>query len=436
MIVLRPYQQDVARAVIKMVGAHSGGSVAVAMARQSGKNETSAWIERTLLLRYFAEGGTGIKAAPTLKPQAQISRDRLARSLRESGAGRFVRQGDPWTYFGRARWGFFGAGKESNVIGHTADILLEADEAQDIAVEKFDKDFRPMVASTNAPVVFYGTPWLDDDLLAQARASSSLEFVVPWSVAAEHNPAYAEYVASERERLGANHPLFITQYEMQTLPGGGRLLSAAQLATVHGPHERERQPTPRASYVAGIDVAGEDTAGTLRGRDATVCTIGRVIWGDRHLPPCLDIVEQYAWTGTAHSALYDQLAALMNSWKIRDVAVDSTTLGEALAILLQRALGKDRVIAYRFTERSKSDLGYALQASATTGRLKMWANDQSPEYTATMRQLAAARATYKPNRTVAWAVPESEGHDDHLVSVALVNHAATEAAPPRIARGI
>ena len=38
----------------------------------------------------------------------------------------------------------------ANVVGHTAGLLLEVDEAQDVDVETFDRAFRPMAASTLA----------------------------------------------------------------------------------------------------------------------------------------------------------------------------------------------------------------------------------------------------------------------------------------------
>ncbi len=54
-----------------------------------------------------------------------------------------------------------------NLVGHTADLLLEVDEEQDVDVEKFDRDFRPMAALT----VYYGTPWGPRSLLEQAKAA-------------------------------------------------------------------------------------------------------------------------------------------------------------------------------------------------------------------------------------------------------------------------
>jgi hypothetical protein len=37
---------------------------------------------------------------------------------------------------------FFSAGPESNIVGATANILLEIDEAQDVAIEKYDRESR------------------------------------------------------------------------------------------------------------------------------------------------------------------------------------------------------------------------------------------------------------------------------------------------------
>jgi hypothetical protein len=67
---------------------------------------------------------------------------------------------------------FFSADPESNVVGATASLLLEIDEAQDVSPDTFDKDFRPMAATTNATTVMYGTAWSDDTLLARQRAAN------------------------------------------------------------------------------------------------------------------------------------------------------------------------------------------------------------------------------------------------------------------------
>ena len=65
----------------------------------------------------------------------------------------------------RAQQTFLSAEPTSNVVGATADVLLELDEAQDVERDKFLKEFRPMGGTGNATTVLYGTPWDGGSLL-------------------------------------------------------------------------------------------------------------------------------------------------------------------------------------------------------------------------------------------------------------------------------
>jgi hypothetical protein len=121
---------------------------------------------------------------------------------------------------------------------------------------------------------------------------------------------------------------------------------------------------------------------------------------------------------------------------VRRVAVDATGLGETLARLLAKALGPAVVRPVRFTAESKSRLGYQLLAAVNGGRLRMYAADGSGEYAEFWRQMELARAVYRPSRTMNFFVDPSSGHDDYLMSLALVVEAARDLEPqPRIARG-
>src|SRR5438132_8168279 len=101
------------------------------------------------------------------------------------------------------------AGSESNIVGATASILLEIDEAQDVAIEKYDRDLRPMASTTNATTVLYGTAWSDDTLLAVERAKNleyeertgiKRHFEYDWRTLAAINPKYKQFVESEIAR--------------------------------------------------------------------------------------------------------------------------------------------------------------------------------------------------------------------------------------------
>lgn len=457
---LRPYQTEVLRAVLGSVRDGRGLSFSVMMSRQAGKNELSAQLEAYLLLRHHAWDVDAVKCAPTFRPQAQISLRRLWTRLRAAGLGRLARlEGGNSVRLGRARQLFLSAEPGSHVVGHTAHLLLECDEAQDVDPDKFDRDFRPMAAATGATIVFYGTAWREDDLLARVRAHHlELErrdgirrhFAFDWETVARYHPPYARFVAQERDRLGESHPLFLTQYLLQPLPGTGRLFTPAQRALLRGDHPRLHAPPAQAperllGHVAGLDVGGEALAPD-HPANATVLTIARVLAApaDAVAPePSIEVVEHAAWHGASHAELAGGLVRLLRVvWRARRVVVDATGLGEGLAATLAAACrprpgvpgGGPEVVRVRLTEERKSALGYALLAAVNGGRLRLYRPDGSPECTALWRELELARAEHRPGGRLAWRVDPSDGHDDFLMSLALTVEAA-RGLVPRVARG-
>ena len=458
---LRPYQVEAGRAILDSVLHRRGLSFSVEVARQGGKNELSAQLEVLLLTLNLMRDVDAVKCAPTFDPQGRISLRRVWSRLQEAGLAPLVsREAGHIVRVGKARLVFLSAEPEANVVGHSAQLLLEVDESQDVDEEKFDREFRPMAATTNATIVFYGTAWHDTTLLERAkqrhlelerRDGIRRHFEYDWEVVARYNPAYLRYVEAERQRLGEQHPLFLTQYCLKPIAGGGRLLTPGQLAQLQGRHSRQRAPRTGESYVAGLDLAGGaiDDVGEQRdgplpgiapdpGRDATVLTIARASYPGRDAlvrEPRLEVVEQYAWTGEPHDALLERLVDLLREvWQVRRLAVDATGLGETLARLLTAALGSQVVRAVRFTQETKSRLGYGLLAAVNGGRLKLYAGDGSLEHRHCWQELERARAAYRANRTMSFFVEPAEGHDDYLMSLALVVEAGADAAP-RAARG-
>lgn len=443
---LRPYQITIYKAVMRAIESRESATFSVEMARQAGKNETSAWIELSNLLRHQSSYEDAIKAAPTLQPQALISHRRLLTRLHAINAGEMVRrEGANVLRLGSARQVFLSAEPDSNVVGFTAHTLLEVDEAQDVDADKFDREFRPMAAATGAVTVFYGTAWTSDTLLErmkqhhlelQRKGGEQRHFRVTWEEVAKALPAYSRFVEGERERLGEANPQFRTQYCLEPIAGAGRLLSPAALAQLFsGGHERLHAPRPGERYAAGLDIGG---AGESPDPDATVLSVVRVRraagdeWWDGE--PALELVEQVTLRGVPATELVPRLLSLLRHvWRPARVAVDSTGLGAPIADQLEAVLGS-RLHRYRFTAESKSRLGYALVAAVTSGRLRCYAGDGSPEYRALRSEAAAASAHYRPNETMAWGAAAGEGHDDHLVSLALAVVAAGDAGP-RVARG-
>ena len=454
MITLRPYQLEVARAVADSVVHRRGLTFSVEIARQGGKNELSAQLEVLLLTLFFSKGGNAIKCSPTFKPQTVISVMRLRERLNDWGYARVWKAEMGYILrLGNARQIFLSADESANVVGNTAHILLEIDESQDVSKEKYTKEFKPMGAATNVTTVHYGTTWDDSTLLEEVKQLNlelgrkdgiKRHFHYDWQEVAKYNPDYLRYVEGERVRLGETHPLFLTQYCLQPIHGGGGFLSAEQRAQLQGIHNRLHQPESSKIYVAGIDLAGtaeeaEDAA--LRAarpkQDSTVVTIGELdfsVCSDIVPLPQINIVEHYCWRGKTHVMLYPQLLdVLKNVWHVKKAVVDATGVGAGVASFLCSALGSSVVTPLLFTQASKSRLGFELLAAINSGRTKMYARDGSEEYREFWFQMTKARSNFRANQTINFYVDPAEGHDDFLSSLALLVEAAQYT--PRSARG-
>jgi hypothetical protein len=433
---LRRYQLGPARAIARSVLAGQGRTFAVMMARQAGKNETAAHLEAFLLNLYRRRGGYIIKTAPTFRPQLINSMLRLGSVLAGSPLGEPHREQGYILRLGQARAAFYSAAPGASVVGATASLLLEADEAQDVDETKWNKDFRPMGASTGATTVLWGTAWTANTLLArtiralrwaEARDGVQRVFIVPWQVVAEEVPAYGRYVRGEIERLGRQHPLIRTQYDLQEIDDEAGMFPPSTRALMQGAHRRQREPTEGREYALLVDVAGpseerlEDAL--LRAeqprKDSTAATIVEVQRSASGMPRYL-VVDRYYWTGRPHPELYGAIVHLAELWSARRVVVDVTGVGAGLGSFLQRALGA-RVIPYTFTARSKSDLGWAFLGICNSGRFLDYRDDGAPEYRQFWREVAAAdyAVVDGPERRMRWGVADPAVHDDLLISAAL-----------------
>ncbi len=450
---LRPYQIEVAKNVLDSVQNNLGLTFSVEIARQGGKNELSAHLELLLLTMFMAVGGNAIKCSPTFKPQTIISMSRLKERLDDFGfGGIWFTEAGYMVRLGNARQVFLSADGTSSVVGHTADILLEIDESQDVARDKYTKEFRPMASASNATTVHYGTTWDDSTLLEEVKQTNlELEkndgikrhFRYDWQEIARYNPSYKAFVESERERLGEGHPLFRTQYALLPIRGGGGFLTGQQIAQLRGDYYRISQPDKCKTYVAGIDFAGEseqleDEILIRSGRDATVMTVAEVIFDAADMmvkEPRIHVVEHYSWVGKKHSELYPQIVDILkNVWNCNRIVTDATGIGEPVTSFLRKSLGS-RIIPFKFTQKTKSEAGFDLLAAINSGRLKLYKRDGSADYTELMFELDKARSIYRPNQTLNFFVEAGDGHDDYLMSLALVVQAANRLAP-RKARGL
>ncbi len=454
---LRSYQEAVARAVIHSVVHGEGLSFVVIFPRQSGKNELQAQLQAYLLTLFSAQHQEMVQVSPTWRPQTENAMHRLERVLSSNLIikDRWEKHAGHIYQVGKARLTFLSGSPTANIVGATANLLLSIDEAQDIAIDKFDKDIAPMAASTNATRVFWGTAWTSNTLLAReeraARAQEEQDGVQRvWKLTCDHVaaevPAYGQFVADQVSKLGRHHPMVRTQYFSEEIDSEGGLFPPERLALLYGIHPPQVKPEPAQVYVMTLDLAGEDENSAdpehlaNPGRDATALTIARVNLQTLNDPglllPSYEIVYRQSWVGVKHTDLYGQVLSLVATWQVKHIVCDATGVGAGFTSFLARRFG-EKVIPFTFNSRTKSDLGWSFLALVDTGRLKTYAPD--PATYDSLNQLhdlfflQLQNTQYEivpgPDKKIKWSVPEgardlSSGdliHDDLIISAALLS---------------
>ena len=468
---LRSYQRAVAQAIVRSVVEGQGLSFVVIFPRQSGKNELQAQIEAYLLALFSRLDAEMVKVSPTWKPQSLNAMRRLERVLKRSLLTTSSWQKEQGYIYkvGTARIFFLSGARTANIVGATASTLLECDEAQDVETGKWDKEIKPMAASTNATRVFWGTAWTSTTLLGRERRAAEEAqkqdglrrvWVLTADEVAREVPAYGRFVDEEIRRLGRQHPLVRTQFFSEEIEAEGGMFPERRLALMRGTHPAHETPMAGKVYAFLLDVAGEDEAvgqvslqSVLPGMEALAGAAkpqyGRLAnpWRDATALTVVDLdlsslrdsaigaptyraVARWQWVGDKHSRLYAQLRAMGENWKPRFWVVDATGVGAGLASFLDKAF-PGRVVQVMFNAPVKSRLGWDFLAVVETGRWQEHAaaGGQAGTWQAEFWQqlnYCQMEVLPGPERRMRWGVPEgrqdAEGrlvHDDWVLSAAL-----------------
>ena len=468
-ITLRSYQEGIACTVVDSIINRKGLTIVVMLPRQSGKNELQAQLQTYLLTLFSQLHGEMVMISPTWKPQSLNAMRRLERTLKRNliTRDRWKRR-DGYVYnVDTANCYFLSGGPDANIVGATASILLDIDEAQDILPAKFDKDISPMGASTNVTTLFCGTAWTSQTLLARelrtAAEAESLDgeqrvFRITADEVSAEVPAYGAYVQKQVAKLGRNHPLIKTQYFCEEIDAEAGMFPPARRILMQGSHPYQIEPFSRLSPVSRpfvvaflIDVAGIDESKRAAGenelenpaRDSTTLTIVEIDFSTVQDPligaPTYRVVHRHAWQGDRHTLLYQQFRSYAEAWQPAYWIIDSTGVGAGLADFVSN-IRIGIVIPFTFTSASKSKLGWDFLGIIETGRFK---NCQvgadgiagelhpSPPYQDEwLEQLTACQMTVipGPGQLIRWGVPDGTRsartkeplHDDWILSAALV----------------
>ncbi len=514
---LRSYQAEALRTIYDAVVYEKGGKFTVTFPRQSGKNETQAQLEAAVMAANLYRGGNIVKLIPSLKNQGSISRERLAGVLHpryfvpgpqysadarnseigtrnsdlseterlsaskiisytsslishSKGPSGITRRKNEITY-GSTSLRCFSASPNSMIVGATADLLLEVDEAQLVPPDKFDREAAPMAVASNAVTVFWGTVWDDQTLLARETRTAIRDeeadrvkrrFFTDAAAVGEEVPEYADFVRKQVDNLGREHPVIRTQFLCEEISDLTAMFTPERIQAMLGSHTPLEQPENDRCYVFLVDIAGSDemTArsreqeGFSDRRDATVLTICDVF-----LPPedgCLyerrpiwNVAARRYYRNVPGLQLEEEIVREIRFWDPARVILDHSGLGCMLADALSRRF-PHLCRSFDITAPVKTRMAWEFLSMVNGGRWKEYHVDRltnvrlpvikrgrtAPEILSDpallqhmfIHELRACRMEPSLNaQTVRWGVPDGTRdpgtgrmiHDDLVMSAAL-----------------
>lgn len=453
---LYPYQLEAANAVAQSCLYRHGLEFLLVFPRQSGKDETIAQLTAFLLTLFQRTPARIIHVYPT-RQQIPIGTTRLLPYVHHPlAASRAWCKSDPTRIgIGQASCTFFSGNPQAKAEGATANLLLIINETQDQDEAIIERRFTPMRASTNATALYAGTVrtttdylWRTKTRLERLEAEDGIRrvFLVTPDIVRQSNPAYGAFVDEQVRLKGRQHPSVKSELFCEPIDTLTGLFPPRRIALMTGSHARQHAPTPGTTYLATLDVAGQDeaaTSGTLKrpARDYTVCTIFQTT--PAPLGPTYRAVDAFIDHGSRHfqsapgtPALLDRLIAYLNLWRPIALIADASGVGQGLCDALAKAWPR-QIVTVQFTAINKSQIGNDFIALIETGRFQYWTPDDPDGW---MFYEQCRFCTYEiqegvpPERGMRWYVPpyatttRPDGttvpvHDDQLISAALIAEA-------------
>ncbi|MGQ9787597.1 MAG: hypothetical protein ACUVSJ_14190, partial [Anaerolineae bacterium] len=447
---LYPYQIAPANAVIASCLHNRGLEFLLVFPRQSGKDEAIAHLTAFLLTLFQRCDASIVHVYPT-QQQITIGSSRLLQYAHHPlAAGRTWSKQHPTRIgIGRACCTFFSGHPHAHAEGATANLLLIINETQDQDEATIERRFTPMRASTNATALYAGTVRTTSDYLwhvktrlerLEAQDGIPRVFIVTPEVVRQSNPAYGLFVDEQVRLKGRQHPSVKSELFCEPIDTLSGLFPPRRIALMTGTHPRQHTPTPGMSYVATLDVAGQDegTAGQLANpkRDYTVCTMVQVSSGP--LGPIYRAVDAFIDHGSRHfqsapgtPALLERLVAYLNLWRPSALVADASGVGQGLCDAIAR-MWPGQIVKLQFTAHVKARLGADFLSLIETGRFQYWTPDDPDAWMfyEQCRQCAYEVQEGIPmERGLRWGVPAratttlpdgttTHVHDDQLISAA------------------
>lgn len=405
----------------------NGRTMVVMSSRQTTKNHVSAFCQMRHLMRRKKRGGNWLRFAPTYKPQIVNSKDRLKRFCALDPITRAISK-PKWRegYIcsaGQASVSFLSADKSASVEGATADFCLDIDEAHKVHEAHYEEVIAPMTAWENAGRVLWGVGGSRDCLLHkyfEVTMEDHPELVLryPWDIWAELRPQYAAHVEERRRILGEDNPIFKTQYNLKFVDAKGNFFTEAQIANMlDSDFDRVRDFGEKQTWVL-VDIGGEDRMGRpdeqvrieKPTQDSSFGVAVQFDWNYQSSMlgfPIVKVVDLFWRTGPKFLQLESSLSKWLEKIKPFGGLFDARGIGNQLASYWENKTN-GRIMAYQADVSSVSDDCWDLLTRVLHGTVKVFRNDNSPEYRAFVEHLCNASYELFGFEKIRMCKPESD----------------------------
>lgn len=442
------YQQPIARRIIESLIIGDGATITAIQARQSGKSEVVANTIATCmvmlpilskvfpdLLGKFSRGLWVGCFAPT-DDQAEIVYSRIVSRLTSDRAVEFFADPDVDEKATKGHGNTIHlrngslirrqtAHPRSNIEGRTYHLML-VDECQDADARVINKSIGPMGASTNATMVFIGTPSYTKGAFyntiavnkrqATRRGARTNHFEVDWKEVAKWNANYGKFVRKEMLRIGEDSDEFRLAYRLHWLLDKGMFTTSERLEELGDKSMEIVQSWNRSPVVVGIDPA--------RKQDSTIVT---VVWVDWDHPDEFGyyhhrVLNWLDLSGVEWEPQYHRIVEFLANYRVMAIAVDEGGLGDPVISRLRVLMPHVEIVGVASDRSTQSKRWKHLKelmdrgklgwpAHAKTRRLKVWKRFA--------QQMEDLELKFEGPYVVAQAPKAADAHDDYADSLAL-----------------
>lgn len=442
------YQTPFARRLIESLVINDGATLTALFARQSGKSETVANVVAACMIMFpvlakifpdllgkFAEGMLVGAFAPVedqadtlfARIVARLSSERAAEMMGDPEIDSGVEAGARWC--GLKRLGSLvrkqTAHPRATIEGRTYHLIL-IDECQGAEEKVVNKSIGPMGASTNATMVFTGTPTYSKGVFykqialnkrqATRRGQRQNHFDADWKEVSRWNENYKRFVKKELLRIGEESDEFKLSYRLIWLLDRGMFTTTTRLDELGDTSMEIVKAWNKSPIVIGIDPA--------RKVDSTIVTAVWVGW-DKQDPYGYFEHRVLNWLdlqGMGWEEQYFRIVEFVSNYNIFAIGIDTGGVGDVLAGRLKVLLPNTRIeeLGSSLPEQSKrwKHLGELMDRGmigwpmhAKTRRLKT--------YRRFRQQMEDLEKNFTGPHVTAEAPREADAHDDYPDSLAL-----------------